>query len=198
MLAGMDRAPLIERKQQQARQRIVQAAAELFAARGFEGVSVTDIAQLAEVGRTTFFRHFGDKQEVVFAREQEVLDNLTAEAVDLSQATGRTTADALRALQPLLLRLCALVTADPDEYRRHMDLVDGNVELRARDAAKMQLSARRLRALLVEHGWADDVATLAGQIAVACYWTGRETCEKPEDLEEQTRAAFARASAPAE
>ena len=43
-------------------------------ARGFGGVSVGDIAERAEVGRTTFFRHFGDKQEVVFANEQALLD----------------------------------------------------------------------------------------------------------------------------
>jgi AcrR family transcriptional regulator len=61
--------PLVERKQRAARERIVRAATELFAERGYSKVSVSDIAERAEVGRTTFFRHFGDKQEVVFARE---------------------------------------------------------------------------------------------------------------------------------
>ncbi len=70
--------PLVERKQRQARQRIIDAARELFLERGFDGVSVGDIAERAEVGRTTFFRHFGDKQEVVFANEQELLDTITA------------------------------------------------------------------------------------------------------------------------
>src|ERR1019366_8771856 len=69
---------LVERKQRQARQRIIEAARELFLERGFDGVSVGDIAERAEVGRTTFFRHFGDKQEVVFANEQELLDTITA------------------------------------------------------------------------------------------------------------------------
>ena len=66
--------PLVQRKQRQARQRIIEAARELFLERGFDGVSVGDIAERAEVGRTTFFRHFGDKQEVVFGKEQELLD----------------------------------------------------------------------------------------------------------------------------
>jgi AcrR family transcriptional regulator len=79
----MDAArPLVARKQKAARQRILVAAAELFAERGFDGVSVSDIAESAEVGRTTFFRHFGDKQEVVFAREQDLLDALTDENLD--------------------------------------------------------------------------------------------------------------------
>jgi hypothetical protein len=39
-------------------------------AHGFDKVSVSDIAERAEVGGTTFFRYFGDKQEVVFAKQQ--------------------------------------------------------------------------------------------------------------------------------
>ena len=61
------------RKQQRAREQIVDAAYELFAERGFAQVTVTDIAERAGVGRTTFFRYFGDKREVVFAGEQELL-----------------------------------------------------------------------------------------------------------------------------
>jgi AcrR family transcriptional regulator len=72
--------PLVERKRRQARNRIIQAAEELFFTRGFDDVSVSDIAERAEVGRTTFFRHFGDKQEVAFAREQELLETIAAAA----------------------------------------------------------------------------------------------------------------------
>ncbi|WP_244256171.1 helix-turn-helix domain-containing protein [Rathayibacter sp. VKM Ac-2760] len=60
---------LVERKQRAARGRIIEAADAPFSERGFDSVSVTDIAERAEVGRTTFFRHFGDKTEVVFAKE---------------------------------------------------------------------------------------------------------------------------------
>ncbi|GAB6899108.1 hypothetical protein JCM9957A_21980 [Kineosporia succinea] len=89
---GLTSGRLVERKQQQARQRIVRAAAELFAAHGFDGVSVSDIAERAEVGRTTFFRHFGDKQEVVFAHERELLGSLDADAVRATPGGTRTAA----------------------------------------------------------------------------------------------------------
>lgn len=182
--------PLVERKQKAARQRIVVAAAKLFAERGFDGVSVSDIAELAEVGRTTFFRHFGDKQEVVFAREQDLLDALTDENLDDVASRGRALRDGLLALQPLVLRLCAHISADPEEYQQHEQLVEANVELRARSAAKMQLIAGRLGHLLVDQGWEAPVGNLAAQIALACYWTARVSGVGPEVLVESTASAF--------
>ena len=62
---------LTDRKRRRAKEAIRQAALELFSERGFDAVSVTDIAGRAEVGRTTFFRYFGDKQEVLFSEPEE-------------------------------------------------------------------------------------------------------------------------------
>ena len=94
---------LVERKQRQARQRIIDAARELFLERGFDGVSVGDIAERAEVGRTTFFRHFGDKQEVVFANEQELLDTITAARQADSTPAPRGATEAVEQLRPIVL-----------------------------------------------------------------------------------------------
>ena len=185
--------PLIERKQRQARRRIVSAAEELFAARGFGAVSVSDIAERAEVGRTTFFRHFGDKQEVVFARQQELLDLIATETLEPGATDDRSASDALRALEPVLLRLCERMTDDLDGYRRHLHLVEEHPELGAREAVKLQAVAVRLHDLLVAHGWASGTATLAGEIALACYWTARRTSPDPATLVAETRTAFHRA-----
>ena len=182
--------PLIERKQQQARNRIVAAADELFVARGFDAVSVSDIAERAEVGRTTFFRHFGDKQEVVFAREQELLDLLAAEHVEDSDQDDRTPRGAVRSLEPVLLRICERMTADVDGYRRHLQLIESHADLRARDSVKMQVVATRLSELLVAHGWEASTATFAAEIALACYWTARRCSTDPAMLVDATRDAF--------
>src|SRR5262249_39789404 len=130
--------PLVERKRRQARQRIIQAAEELFLARGFDDVSVGDIAERAGVGRTTFFRHFGDQQAVVFAKEQERPDTPATAAQADDPPAPRSATEAVEQLRPILLALCAQATAEPEAYTRHFQLIEQHQELRARDAVKSQ------------------------------------------------------------
>ncbi|WP_078849433.1 TetR/AcrR family transcriptional regulator [Streptomyces sp. NRRL F-5126] len=185
--------PLVERKQRQARQRIIEAAQELFHEHGFDGVSVGDIAERAEVGRTTFFRHFRDKQEVVFAREQELLD-LVAEAGRADRApTPRSVTEAVEQLGPVLLALCARATADPAAYTRHFALIEQHPELRDRDAVKMQQLGDKLSELLIRRGSDEAAAVLAGQIALACFQTAKRLGNNPRTLADDIRAALTRA-----
>ena len=50
-----------------ARGRLEQAAMELYLERGFEQTTVAEIAKRAGLTERTFFRHFADKREVLFA-----------------------------------------------------------------------------------------------------------------------------------
>src|SRR5688572_5891672 len=59
-----------------ARTLVVAAALELFERQGFEATSVEQIAQAAGVSRSTFFRQFGGKEDVVFADHEVLLDEL--------------------------------------------------------------------------------------------------------------------------
>ncbi|WP_347345788.1 helix-turn-helix domain-containing protein [Microbacterium sp.] len=58
------------------RNAVVAAALELFATQGFEATSVEQIAQAAGVSRSTFFRQFGGKDDVVFADHELLLEQL--------------------------------------------------------------------------------------------------------------------------
>ena len=60
-------APLtrVERKRQEARNRIIDAAAGLFRARGVDAVTIQDITSAADVGHGTFYLHFKSKHEVL-------------------------------------------------------------------------------------------------------------------------------------
>ncbi|WP_036961032.1 TetR/AcrR family transcriptional regulator [Pseudoclavibacter soli] len=52
---------------------IADIALALFTARGYDEVSAADIARAAKISRSTFFRQFGSKDDVIFADHDEVL-----------------------------------------------------------------------------------------------------------------------------
>jgi AcrR family transcriptional regulator len=56
-----------------ARERLVAAAFDLFEEHGYDGATVEEIAQRAGVGRSTFFRVFGSKEDVIFPDHEAIL-----------------------------------------------------------------------------------------------------------------------------
>lgn len=61
---------------QTARERLGQAAFELFRERGYEQTTVDDIAERAGLGRATFFRHYRSKDEVIFPDHDRLLEQV--------------------------------------------------------------------------------------------------------------------------
>jgi AcrR family transcriptional regulator len=80
------------------RQRILDAAAELVAAHGFHAVGVAEIGAAAGVTGPAIYRHFRNKQEVLVALIERVVDQL----VDGARAVVRSTDDPDDALQALI------------------------------------------------------------------------------------------------
>ena len=69
---------LRERKKEQTRQLIADTARRLFAERGFEAVTVAEVARAAHVAEKTVFNYFPTKEELFYSRleafEEELLD----------------------------------------------------------------------------------------------------------------------------
>ena len=63
-----------------ARERIVLAAVDLFTERGYDDTTVAQIAERAGITKSTFFRHFPDKRELL-AAGQETLARLLSEGI---------------------------------------------------------------------------------------------------------------------
>ncbi|MGF0318932.1 helix-turn-helix domain-containing protein [Nocardia fluminea] len=67
----MPPSALRDRKRERTRRAILEAAVELFEARGYEETTVADIAAEAEVGTRTFFNYFASKEELLFPEPDE-------------------------------------------------------------------------------------------------------------------------------
>ncbi|WP_034590630.1 TetR/AcrR family transcriptional regulator [Hamadaea tsunoensis] len=187
----MSEPNLRARKQQRARDEIIEAAYALFGERGYPVVTVADIADRAEVGRTTFFRYFGDKQEVVFANEQDWLDDVTRRYRDASAGRAPTLAQALGSLRAVAEAVCASATRDPRRYRVREQLIADNPELTDRAARKHRRFAELLTASLREQGADPQTAVLAPQITLACFNAGHQIAgADPRKLWPSVAAAF--------
>ncbi|WP_229403130.1 TetR/AcrR family transcriptional regulator [Micromonospora okii] len=83
-----------ERKKAATRQAIADAALRLFLERGYDQVSIRDIADAADVSTTTLFKHFTGKEALVFDQDQENEAQLIA--VVRQRPDGQGIIDALR------------------------------------------------------------------------------------------------------
>lgn len=84
-----------------AKDRLIAAAFELFEERGYDQTTVDDITERAGVGRTTFFRTFRSKEDVIFP-DHEVL--LSAISARLDGSTEQTALVAVTEAARLVLR----------------------------------------------------------------------------------------------
>jgi AcrR family transcriptional regulator len=85
---------LRERKKQATRVAIADTALGLFLARGFDQVTVADVARAAQVAVNTVFNYFPTKEDLFFDRQDEVVHRL-ARAVD-ARRPGESPAAAVR------------------------------------------------------------------------------------------------------
>ena len=92
----MTEAGLRERKKARTRRAIADAAARLFAERGYEQVAVSDVAREAEVSEQTVYNYFQTKEQLVTDLDQEFQDQLSR--LIRTRAPGTTPAAAIREL----------------------------------------------------------------------------------------------------
>jgi AcrR family transcriptional regulator len=92
---------LRESKKRETRQRISDVATAMFFARGFDAVTVEEIAAAANVSKMTVFNYFARKEDLLLDREDEV-KVLLREAI-AERPQGQSPVDALRRLVD---RLC--------------------------------------------------------------------------------------------
>jgi AcrR family transcriptional regulator len=156
-------------------ERLREAAITLFDEQGFEKTTVAQIAERAGMNRRTFFHHFADKREVVFAG-QDTSEELIAAGIR----------DQPEAVDPLHAAVAGLVRAADTVYEQFREgavllgrVIAASPELQERELVKRAGLADRITAALRERGTAGPAAVVAAWTAVAVFFVARNRWNQP-------------------
>jgi AcrR family transcriptional regulator len=147
-----------------ARGRLEQAALELYGERGFEQTTVAEIAKRAGLTERTFFRHFADKREVLFAGGVMLQDLLVRAVVDATDS-----ATPIDAVAVALEAAGAVLQERREHARRRQAVINANAELRERELIKLASLASALAGALRRRGVTDLTASLIAEAGIAVF-----------------------------
>jgi AcrR family transcriptional regulator len=145
------------------RGRLHQAAFALYAERGFENTTVAAIAERAGLTERTFFRHFADKREVLFAGSGALQEALVSAVADAPDALAPIDAAAAG------LEAAAAQLPDREQARQRQAIIAANPELLERELIKFASLSAAVADALRARGVADPAASLTAEVAMAVF-----------------------------
>jgi AcrR family transcriptional regulator len=151
-----------------ARERLQDAAWQLFAENGYENTTVAQIAERAGLNRATFFRHFADKREILFGGE-EVIGTAFTDAV----ASAPAEAQLIDRLEAALAAASTVMTPEqrPRAAQRRA-VAEASVEVQERGLAKNARIEAGLASALAERGIDRLTARFAAQLVMLAFAEG--------------------------
>jgi AcrR family transcriptional regulator len=148
-----------------ARERFVAAALHLFTEQGYDETTVAQIADRAGLTKSTFFRHFPDKRDVL-AAGQETLSLLLAEGI----ASAPADATPLQAVAAGLANASGAMTPFNRELGPRLEAVIAtSAELQERALLKKVGMASAMADALRARGVPDPVAGTAAELGVVAF-----------------------------
>lgn len=157
---------LRERKKAATRQRITEAGTTLFLERGFDNVTINEVADAADVSKVTVFNYFPRKEDILLDRLPQAEQLLTAAVRDRAPEESP-----LRALRRLLLELAEQqhpLGGLRDRYRKFWRAVQGSPALRSRAREIVEELETHLAGALEEHSY-DPHPRLTAALALAAF-----------------------------
>ncbi|MCQ4209946.1 TetR family transcriptional regulator [Streptomyces longispororuber] len=153
---------LRERKKEQTRQRIAAAALRLFSERGFEAVTVNEIAEAGEVAKATLFAYFPTKESLVLhGASGDDLAGIVAQ-----RPAGQSFLDALRA-HHRMLATGQLPPAILDALLARVRVIQDSPALQAAANGLLYEQRQALAEVLAEEYGPTQAALMAAQIAAS-------------------------------
>jgi AcrR family transcriptional regulator len=136
---------LQERKQELVRQELAKAAWKLFAKKGYEDATVTEIAEAAGVSRRTFFRYYSSKEDVLTETSDDFAESMLA-----AMAARPRSESPLLAIRNAIVPVLEKTLADVDRSRAIIRLLRRSRSLRRAMLERHARMEERLADLLAE------------------------------------------------
>ena len=166
---------------------------DLYTERGYEQTTVADIAERAGLTARTFFRHFTDKREALFAGSDALQAGLTT-----AVAEAPASASPMQAVAAALDAVAPMLDHDREYSRRRNAVIASTAELRERELIKMATLANALGEALRARGVAEPEASLAAEAGIATFrvaWAQWLSAPDDRDLASVMRESLGRLEA---
>ncbi|MBO0810566.1 MAG: TetR/AcrR family transcriptional regulator [Microlunatus sp.] len=172
-----------------ARDRLVVAAVDLFTDQGYDATTVAQIAERAGVAKSTFFRYFPDKRDVLSAGQGALTTLLTEGITEAPESAGP-----LEAVAAGLERAATIMGPDKREFAPRLKAaIAASAELQARDALKTASLGAAVTEALVARGIAEPVAAVAAELGVLAFGRAYAVWSQTEGAAEDDLARLATA-----
>jgi AcrR family transcriptional regulator len=145
-------------------ERLALAALDLFEERGYEKTTVIEIAKRAGLTKSTFFRHFADKREVLFAGSAALQEILVEGVTGAPDQTAP-----IDAVRGALEAVGAVIQQRGEWSRQRQAVIAANVELRERELIKLASLASALADALRRRGIKEPAASLSAEAGIAAF-----------------------------
>jgi AcrR family transcriptional regulator len=142
---------------------VEQVAIGLMLERGYEKVSVEEIAAAAGIGRTTFFRYFGSKPGVVWPEFDGTINRLAE-----SLARSGSTDDVLGAVRGAVIESTRAALYSSEVWLERFKLLDTSAELRAGAQLRWEAWKLPISVFVADRTGDNAVAYVPMVIAAVC------------------------------
>lgn len=149
------------RAREQNRAEVARVALDLFTERGFDHVTVDDIAAAAGISRRTFFRYFESKEAAALPGAHEQISELRAALAD--QPRDEPLVERLRRATLSLID----ESIDPAETRARLRIIASSPSVRAHSLEQQTHFEAELRQVIAEHLGVDEATHVGARVLAA-------------------------------
>ncbi len=185
---------LRSRTRENVRVQIAEVAFNVFAERGFDAVTATEVAEAAGISRASFFRYFESKEDAVFVAQEEL-------GVKIAERLRERPAgeDAWSALRQSLEPIIAVYRESPTQSLARLRLTRSTTKLRAHQLERFDQWKQLIGAALAERLGVEEVdlkvealvaAALAAMGSASSRWAASEGADNLVELIDEAFAAI--------